>query len=252
MGYLQARFGQSFNRRHGSSGPRWQSRYKARLVEDPQYLDRLIVYIHLNPVVAGLVDDPADFGFSGHREILGKVKQPLIDVDGVLVAFGDTVRTARQGYVRAIKGARHEEWQGERPGRLPWWRHEVDRPVEPAAPPAWVDELGRSTGLERRRMDPAEFVSRSSEILGTTAAAVAGPGKGREISRQRYLIAALGIERWGIKAKSLARLVGRLPEAVSRWGSRGAEMRQQSEDFKESYENLDRRLATLHDSREQP
>ena len=69
---------------------------------------------------------------------------------------------------------------------------------------------------------------------------------------QRYLIAALGIERWGIKAKSLARLVGRLPEAVSRWGSRGAEMRQQSEDFKESYENLDRRLATLHDSREQP
>ena len=32
MGYVQARFGQGYNRRHGSSGPRWQSRYKARLV----------------------------------------------------------------------------------------------------------------------------------------------------------------------------------------------------------------------------
>jgi putative transposase len=67
MGYVQARFGQVYNRRHRSSGPRWQSRYKARLVEDPRYLDRLIVYIHLNPVVAGLVDDPAAYTFSGHR-----------------------------------------------------------------------------------------------------------------------------------------------------------------------------------------
>jgi len=246
MGYVQARFGQGFNRRHRSSGPRWQSRYKARMVETPQYLDRLIVYIHLNPVVAGLVDDPAEHSFSGHRELLGKVKQPLIDVDGVLAAFGDTVRTARRAYVRALKSALQEEWRGERPGRLTWWRHEVDRPVEPAAPAAWVDELGRSTGLERPRMDPAEFLSGSCELLGTTAAAIAGPGKGREVSRKRYLIAALGIERWGMTARPLAELVGRLPEAVSRWGGRGAEMRQESEEFREAYEKLDRDLATHH------
>jgi len=30
------------------------------MVEDPRYFDRLIVYIHLNPVVAGMVDDPAE------------------------------------------------------------------------------------------------------------------------------------------------------------------------------------------------
>ena len=131
---------------HRSSGPRWQSRYKAQMVEDLQYLDRLIIYIHLNPVVAGLVDDPADHPFSGHRELLGKVNQPLIDVNGVLAAFGNTVRNARRAYVRALKGARQEEWRGEKPGRFEWWRHEVDRPVEPVAPAAWVDELGRSTG----------------------------------------------------------------------------------------------------------
>jgi len=71
-GYVQARFGQRFNRRHRSSGPRWQSRYKAQTVEDPQYLDWLIIYIHLNPVIAELVDDPAEHPFSGHREPLGK------------------------------------------------------------------------------------------------------------------------------------------------------------------------------------
>ena len=95
-------------------------------------------------------------------------------------------------------------------------------------------------------MSPAEFLSRSSALLGTTAGAIAGPGKGREISRKRYIIAALGIERWGIPAKALARLVGRMPEAVSRWGSRGAEMRQESEEFRQAYEKLDETLATSH------
>jgi hypothetical protein len=71
----------------------------------------------------------------------------------------------------------------------------------------------------------------------------------REISRERYLIAALGIERWGMTAEPLAGLVGRLPEAVSRWGSRGAEMRQESEDFREAYEKLDRDLATHYKRR---
>jgi hypothetical protein len=43
-----------------------------------------------------LVSDPAEYTFSGHRELLGKVKQPLIDLDGVLAAFGATVRTAQR------------------------------------------------------------------------------------------------------------------------------------------------------------
>ena len=74
-------------------------------------------------------------------------------------------------------------------------------------------------------------------------ATVAGAGKGRELSRQRYLIAALGIERWGLTAKLLAALVGRLPEAVSRWASRGADLRQKSEAFSDAYERLDQQLA---------
>jgi putative transposase len=84
MGYVQARFGQGYNRRHSSSGPRWQSRYKAKLLESPEYFDRLIAYIHLNPVVAGLVDDPTNHAFCGHRELLGRARDPLTDVTGVL------------------------------------------------------------------------------------------------------------------------------------------------------------------------
>ena len=57
------------------------------MVEDARYPDQLIAYIHLNPVVAGLVDDPAQHTFCGHRELLGKVTKPLIDVESVLGLF---------------------------------------------------------------------------------------------------------------------------------------------------------------------
>ncbi len=244
IGYVQSRFGQRFNASHRSSGPRWQSRYKAKMVEDARYPDQLIAYIHLNPVVAGLVDDPAQYTFCGHRELLGKVSKPLIDVESALACFGDTVRAARRTYVRVLKGARQADWSGESPGGLPWWRKEIDRPLEPVVPSAWIDELGRSTGLERKRMDAHEFLEKSCRTIGTSVLAMSAPGKRREVSRHRYLIAALAIERWGISARALSELLERRPESISRWASRGAELRQQSEKFSTEYENLDRDLAS--------
>jgi REP element-mobilizing transposase RayT len=59
MKHLQGTYSRTFNRRWRRSGPLWQSRYQARLVEDQQYLNQVIIYIHLNPVRAGLVDDSA-------------------------------------------------------------------------------------------------------------------------------------------------------------------------------------------------
>jgi hypothetical protein len=41
-----------------------------------------------------------------------------------------------------------------------------------------------------------------------------------------------------------AELLGRWPEAVSRWASRGPEMRINSEDFRADYERLDQALAS--------
>jgi len=138
IGYVQARFGQDYNRRIGSSGPRWQSRYKARLVEDATYLSRIIAYIHLNPVTAKLVEDPAGYPYSGYRELIRKTAGAFIDVDETLGIYGDTLRTARRSYRRALKGARGEEWKVNLPGDLPWWGHEPDWPLVESVPAAWI------------------------------------------------------------------------------------------------------------------
>jgi REP element-mobilizing transposase RayT len=122
MRSLQQGVTRGVNARRKAFGPLWQSRYRAKLVEDQRYLDQLLIYIHLNPMSAGLVDDPAEYPWSGHGEILGRVKKPIVDVDEALRVFGATRRSARAAYVRRLKGAVEAEWIGEAPGRLPWWR----------------------------------------------------------------------------------------------------------------------------------
>ena len=73
MHHLQSAFSRGFNRRRGRTGSLWQSRYQAKLVDEQQYLWRVVVYVHLNPVRAGAVTDPVDHVFSGHREIVRRV-----------------------------------------------------------------------------------------------------------------------------------------------------------------------------------
>lgn len=69
-GYLQRlkqRFTQWFNRRSGRRGVLWEERFRSVLVEgsgDP--LSTMAAYIDLNPVRAGLVNDPKDYRWCGY------------------------------------------------------------------------------------------------------------------------------------------------------------------------------------------
>jgi putative transposase len=72
---VQWRYAREHNRRRRQLGPLWQGRYQVRLVEDQRYLLQLIAYIHLNPVAAGLVEDPRDYAWSGHRKELATARR---------------------------------------------------------------------------------------------------------------------------------------------------------------------------------
>ena len=58
-------------------------------------------YIHLNPIRARLAKDLDELGrypFCGHSVIMGKMKKPWQDMEGVLGMFGENVRAARRAY----------------------------------------------------------------------------------------------------------------------------------------------------------
>ena len=69
MKLLKQRFSVWYNRNHGRYGTLWAERFKSVLVEGKRGLLRtMAAYIDLNPVRAGLVDDPKDYRFCGYGE----------------------------------------------------------------------------------------------------------------------------------------------------------------------------------------
>ena len=95
MRTLKHRYAQSVNGRHRVFGPYWQGRYRSKLVEDGDCLQQLDLYIHLNPVAAGVVKDPSEYRWSGHTEVLrGRRGRGLVDIDETLAVFEPTRRAA--------------------------------------------------------------------------------------------------------------------------------------------------------------
>jgi putative transposase len=56
-----------FNYTYQRTGTLWEGRFKSCLVQDQSYLFHLYRYIELNPVRAGMVDDPAEYSWSSYQ-----------------------------------------------------------------------------------------------------------------------------------------------------------------------------------------
>ena len=70
------------------------------------YLKKLVRYIHLNPVRAGIIQNLKElnkYAYYGHRTVKGKEKSPWLDVDYVLGYFCKTAKRARKAYLRYVE-----------------------------------------------------------------------------------------------------------------------------------------------------
>jgi hypothetical protein len=165
----------------------------------------------------------------------------LLDVDDALLSFGTTTKSARRTYLKRLNAALAEEERAEVAERMPWWT--AERELKPAVGRAYVDALGRSTGLERERLDAAEFVELACTGLGIAMESLTGRIKDRKTTTLRQLVATVGIERWDQQAGRLGSILGKHPDVVSRWARAGAERRSSDQDFAEALDRLDATLA---------
>lgn len=67
MQSLGRRYVRYFNRAYRRSGTLWEGRFKSSLVQSETYLLVCQRYIELNPVRAGMIDDPADYLWSSYQ-----------------------------------------------------------------------------------------------------------------------------------------------------------------------------------------
>lgn len=104
MQNLSFRYTRWVNWRNKRTGHLFQGRYKAILVEAEEYLLQLIAYLHLNPVRAGMVEDPLAYRWSSHRAYMGQELLPCLSSDPILARFSKKPAPARKQFSEFVVG----------------------------------------------------------------------------------------------------------------------------------------------------
>jgi hypothetical protein len=105
MKTLLQRFTRWFNRTHQRSGTLWEERYKSVIVESGTAARTMAAYIDLNPVRAGMLEDPAEYRWSSYGEAVGGGKK-------------GNGKKAREGLVRAFLCDQGVGFEAERWGEV--------------------------------------------------------------------------------------------------------------------------------------
>ena len=101
---VAGRTGQEYNARKKRKGAFWEDRYHATAIESGSYLQRCLLYVDLNMVRAGVVQDPQDWFYGGYHEIQGnKCRNTIINLRAVMDALEiesiETLRTAHREWI---------------------------------------------------------------------------------------------------------------------------------------------------------
>ena len=139
MQRIKSLYAEDFNYRHHYSGHLFEGRYNACLILNDRYFLEVSQYIHLNPVKAGMVREPAAYEYSSYGAYApcdedrpfgkaGKMIEDLVDRSRILHMLADSQVEAREQYRLFVEGrASHEEHEtlirkeiGENEFWMPW------------------------------------------------------------------------------------------------------------------------------------
>ena len=139
MQRIKSLYAEDFNYRHHYSGHLFEGRYNACLILNDRYFLEVSRYIHLNPVKAGMVREPAAYEYSSYGAYApcdedrpfgkaGKMIEDLVDRSRVLHMLADSQVEASEQYRLFVEGrASHEEHEtlirreiGENEFWMPW------------------------------------------------------------------------------------------------------------------------------------
>ena len=196
MQSLSQRYTVWFNHRHERVGHLFQGRYKDILVDSDQYLLELIRYIHLNPVRANLVADPANYPYSSHRAYSDLVAAPpWLTLDWGQSQFED--------YLEFMGGTVKEEMEqqlrnGNEAGRI-------------LGGERFVQELAVKTGNNhnKRSLTPEELVEVVAEVFKLEAWEITGPSRARDLAEARATVAWLGMDECNLTLTEISKYLHR-------------------------------------------
>jgi putative transposase len=147
MRQLNGLYASRFNRRYDREGHVFQSRFRSILVENEPYLLEVCRYVVLNPVRAGLCEQPGDWPWSSFNATVGRSRSPVpLERDRLLSLFAPTTRAGQRGYEEFVQASVAETLadrvRGERLGSESFLRDDFgyDEPIPEVPREQWLPE----------------------------------------------------------------------------------------------------------------
>lgn len=218
MQNLSFRYTQYINRKLKRSGHLFQGRFKALLIDEENYLLELVRYIHLNPLRAGLVDDPGDYPWSSHGCFLGQRKTPWLSTDWILSQWNwNNSESAQQRYWQFVQDSFDEGHKkkfhcGSFEGRILG----DDRFVEQA--------LGRAEQRSSKPMTMSAILDVVCDYYETSIDLLSGQGRRKPYAEARAVAAWLVRQFDELQLKDLGKKLHRDLSGLSQ-ASRRIELR---------------------------
>lgn len=103
----------AYNQAHGRTGTLWEGRYRSSLIQTERYLLTCMAYIDLNPVRAGLVQEPEDYPWSSYAHYTGRQHQRLLTPPALYWELGNTPFAREAAYGELVRGGIAEHQQHE-------------------------------------------------------------------------------------------------------------------------------------------
>jgi REP element-mobilizing transposase RayT len=236
MQSLQFRYTRNINIRYRTWGHLFQGRYKAILCQKDVYFLELSAYLHLNPVRAGLVEDPAKYPWSSYPSYLGQEKGDLVDRDFLFSQFSVKRSVARREYEQFVKS---RMGQGHRDD---FYKLKDQRFL---GPDEFVDDVHHRVKEEPSlvyELPIEEIVSAVEYTLGIAKYIFYSFTRSRQGAWGRAVVAFLGKKWGGYQLKRFAEHFKRDPVVMSK-GVRGVE-KKLTEDgaFARSVERMEKKL----------
>ncbi len=243
---LQSDVARRFNKRHRFLGRLWQSRYRARIIDSQDYFRQAVSYVHLNPVEAKIVTDPADYPHCGHTEILGLEESLLIDVPAVLRGFDDGLAdNPRDRYLSWIRQVAELRWIDRGIRELPWWKSadNLDEIASPQAHPESKTFDNRSLEDDRVGLEIEDFIELFERHSGYVIKDLQSSLRRPMLVQARIEFATLAATRYGIRSTEIADSVLKHPTTIARLIRRGLSKLLENRSFRDRIDTLDRRIS---------
>ena len=209
------RYAQRVNRFRKEVGHVFQGRFKSILVNREGYLTKLVRYIHLNPVRAGIVKNPEDYKWSGHNAYLGTDPVAWLEQDYILKQFSDDRHLAAKRYHAFVHAGI---------GIEPETNFKVGLQSAIIGDDAFIQTVlaagGESEQFENLEITISQLVEYVCSKYGVAETDITSGSRARDSSHVRAIITLLARDLKGLSIIAAAAAMKRDPGGLSRLANR--------------------------------